>query len=70
MIYQNKCRKSVDFWWVPGYTDVPDSEVAIAAAREAVTHAFCHVNDLWAAMIALVFFWLVFYKARQMVPYR
>jgi hypothetical protein len=47
-----------------------DSEVAIAAAREAVMHGVCYLNELWALMIALVFFWLVFFKARQMDPYR
>jgi hypothetical protein len=70
VIYQNKCRKSVDFWWVPGYTDMPDSEVAIAAAREAVMDGVCHLNELWALMIALILYWLVFFKARQMDPYR
>jgi ribonuclease HI len=70
VFYQSKRRKSVGFWWVPGHTDMPHNEVAFVAAREAVMHGVCQLNELDAVMFALVFFRLVLFKARQVDPYR
>jgi hypothetical protein len=61
MIYQNKYRNLVDFWRVPGYTDVLTVRVPLQQPGRLNMHGVCHSNELWAVMIALDF-WLVSYK--------
>jgi hypothetical protein len=55
VFHQNKARKSLVFWWVPGHTGMPDSE--------AVLHGVCHLDELWEVMFAPIFFWHIFIKA-------